>query len=429
MTATDGHTATWVPPEVPSKWDIIPIHNSDRGNFKRCRRYWDWTSPARNNLTLRADVYGVNIPMTFGTFVHYGLEQMYQPGIKRDPVEAFCEYFDVCWRGGTVTEEWLPRVFDAKPKPHRLLSGALDLGAEEQQHETWIVRGLEDILPDADADVWDELRYLGIQMLTFYKDYAARNDNFEVLVAEHDFSVPIWDHENQCILKAIDSREDSPNHGKELEVHSRGRNDAIWVKPSGKLGILDHKTAGKIGEEEFRKLDSDEQCTSYLLAAELEANYYDLPHKGEPMEEVIYNVLRKAYPKPPTEIRGGMFSVDREKESTTYEMLSKWIATNLPGVPLSEKQRAYVEYVRDVGDEQFVIRKFVRRNRAQLRNASYRIYLEAMDMLDPNIRIYPNIRNDFSCLNCAFRAPCMAMEDGSDADELITSNYTNNKDR
>lgn len=429
MTATDGNSEApvqpvWQAPEIPSKWDIIPIHNSDRGNFKRCRRYWDWTSPARNNLTLRADVYGVNIPMTFGTICHYGLEQFYQPGLRRDPVEAFCEYFDIIWRGGTVTEDWLDKVFDLKPVKLNMTEFRRDGDVA-----LYKVRGLEDILPDADGDVWDELRYMGVKMMTYYKEYAAREDNFEVLVAEHDFSVPIWDFENECILKAIDGREDSPNHGKKLEVHSRGRMDAIWAKPSGKLGILDHKTAAKVGEDEWRKLESDEQCTSYLLAAELEANYYDLPHKGEPLEEVIYNVLRKAYPKPPTMLNNGMFSVDREKESTTYDLLKKFIATQMPGVPLNEKQQGYLEYVRDVGDEQFIIRKHVRRNRHQLRSANFRTYLEAMDMLDPNIRIYPNIRNDFACLNCQFRPPCMAMEDGGDASELITSNYSSNRDR
>jgi hypothetical protein len=26
------------PPAIPSKYDIIPIHTSDRATFKRCRR-------------------------------------------------------------------------------------------------------------------------------------------------------------------------------------------------------------------------------------------------------------------------------------------------------------------------------------------------------------------------------------------------------
>ena len=249
-----------------------------------------------------------------------------------------------------------------------------------------------------------------------------------MIVAEHDFSVPVWDYENDCILTAVDYREESPNLGKKVEVHSRGRMDAVWVRPNGKHGVLENKTSGRWGEDELRKLESDEQCTNYLYNAEVEANYYDLPHKGEPLEEVVYNVLRKAYPKPPTQLKNGMFSVDRENESTTIELLDKFIATEMPGVPLTEKQSEYRNYVRDVGDENFIIRKPVRRNRHQLRNAGKRLYLEALDMLsDP--RIYPNISNSFKCLNCAFRAPCMATEDGGDWEQLIKDNYTVNKDR
>lgn len=417
-------------PVIPNKFDIIPIHNSDRGSFKRCRRYWDWSSPARNNFMLRADVHGVNIPMWFGTGIHYALEGYYSPTLQRDPVESFKTWFDIQWRGGIVTEDWLPLVYDLKPIPQQSVSETLDrLIAHNETPLTWHVRGLEDIIPNPDHDVFDEHFTLGIEMMEFYKEYAAKNDDFTVLMTEHDFSVPIWDYANNKILTAIDWRKDSPNYEKELEVHARGRQDAIKVNNfNGKLGIADHKTAAKVGEDYFLKLDNDEQCTTYLYVAEVEANYYDLPHKGVPFEEVLYNVMRKAYPKAPTELKNGMFSIARETESTTYDILTKWIASHMPGVALSEKQQNYVEYLKEVGDEQFIIRKHVRRNRHQIANAGERMYLEALDMLSEP-RIYPNITNDWLCLNCQFRAPCLAKEDGGDWEQLLADNYTTNKDR
>ena len=420
--------ATWVQPEIPSKWDVIPIHSSDRANFRRCRRYWDWSSPSRNNLTVRADIHGINIPMFFGTGIHYALEQYYNPFLRRDPTEAFQTWFDVMWRGGTVTPDWADKVYDLKPLPVFTTDERALAYENDGTLELLRVRGLEDILPDPDHSEWDELRALGVEMTKYYKQYAEINDDFTVIVAEHDFSVPVWDYESDCILTAVDYREESPNFGKKVEVHSRGRMDAVWVRPNGKHGVLENKTSGRWGEDELRKLESDEQCTNYLYNAEVEATYYNLPHKGEPLEEVVYNVLRKAYPKPPTQLKNGMFSVDRENESTTIELLDKFIATEMPGVPLNEKQSEYRNYVRDVGDENFIIRKPVRRNRHQLRNAGKRLYLEALDMLS-NPRIYPNITNSFKCLNCAFRAPCMATEDGGDWEQLIKDNYTVNKDR
>lgn len=445
-----ANKTVWQQPDIPSKWDIIPIHNSDRAAFRRCRRYWDWSSPSRNNLTVRADIHGINLPMFFGTGIHYALEQFYQPGFRRDPVEVFKTWFNIQWRGGTVTEDWLDKVYDLKPKSlgqshhpdcpmtnvreedrtactcHSLEN---ELGLGGRDPELFTVRGLEDILPDPDHNEWEDLLDLGIGMLEYYKQYSEINDDFEVIVAEHDFSVPIWDFDNNCILRAVDRRLDSPNYGKELEVHARGRQDGIWVRPNGKLGIIDHKTASRWGEDELVKLESDEQTTHYLWAAEVEAQYYDLPHKGQALEEVIYNVLRKVYPKPPTELRNGMFSTDRQNESTTYPLLMEWINSHMPGVPLNEKQKGYIEYLKEIGDENFIIRKFVRRNRHQLRNAGHRLYLETLDMLSPKLRIYPNISNSFKCLGCAFRAPCMAKEDGGDWEELIRVNYTVNKDR
>lgn len=424
----------WQAPEIPSKYDIIPIHNSDRAAFRRCRRYWDWSSPSRTNLTVRADIHGVAMPLFFGTGIHYALEQYYQPGLRRDPVEAFKTWFDIQWRGGTVTEEWLDKVYDLKPKP---LGEQVPMAKDPEGQwndaglavELYQIRGLEDILPDPDHNEWWELFELGVGMMEYYKTYAENNDDFTIICSEHQFSVPIWDYENNCILKSVDLREESPNYGKPLEVHARGRMDGVGIRPNGKLVLLENKTATKWGEDELRKLEADEQTTHYLYSAEIEANYYDLPHKGEPLEEVIYNVLRKAYPKPPTQLTNGMFSVDRQNESTTYEILTDWISKNIPGVALSEKQQGYIEYLKESGDENFIVRKFVRRNRHQLKNAGHRLYLETLDMLSPTLRIYPNISNDYSCLNCAFRPPCMAKEDGSDHEQLIEDNYTINKDR
>jgi len=355
----------------------------------------------------------------FGTGIHWALEQYYTPGLRRDPVEAWLTWFDVQWRGGTVTEEWLDRVYDLNPRP-----------MEHKGEHLWVVRGLEDIIPDADSLEYDELKELGIQMMTAYKKFAEMRDNFEVLVCEHDFSIPIWDYEHDTILQAVDLRKHSPNYGKVLEVHQRGRMDAIWAKPNGKLGVIDHKTSSRIDEDFFRKLETDEQVTSYLYAAQVEAKYYGLPYAGQEMEECVYNVLRKTYPKPPTMVRGGLFSVDRNNESTTWEMLEEFMQANsIDFDSLPEKHQEYVRYVQEIGDEQFFIRKLERRNRHQLKNAGYRAYQEAMDMLDPNLRIYPNLSNDHRCLNCAFRAPCLAKEDGGDWEALLADNYTRTRDR
>ena len=108
---------TATPPVVPDKYDIIPIHTSDVASFLRCRRYWNWSSPAKNNLRTRADVSGINPNLWFGTGIHYALEKFYSPGLKRDPVEAWQTWFAYQWDGGIVTTELLEHTYDNNPHP------------------------------------------------------------------------------------------------------------------------------------------------------------------------------------------------------------------------------------------------------------------------------------------------------------------------
>jgi len=402
--------------EIPNKYDIIPIHTSDRGTFKKCRRKWEWNSPSRRNLMRRVDVFGLTIPLWFGSGVHFALEQFYHPVLRHDPVESFLTWYNIQYHGGIVTQDWIPRVLD--PKPVKLEDGK------------WKVKGLNILLPYEDHSEIEAHRELGEKMLKYYKDYSRRYDNFEVLATEHDFSVPIWDYANDCILKAIDVREESPNYGKNLEVHYRGRIDTVWVDEQDKHGIIDHKTTSHVGDDWLKSLDLDEQVTSYNWAAEVEAKYYGLPWADKAVDHTIYQALRKTYPKLPTILQNGMFSINRQTESVSWPTLKRVIELGglQPLIDLDPKYQAYVEYVKEVGDEQFIIRKKVRRNRHQLISAGQRIYLEAMDMLSEP-RIYPAMSAEWHCLNCPFRGPCIAMEDGQDAEFMLTNDYYSNRDR
>src|SRR5262245_66668156 len=87
-----------VPPKIPNKVDIIPIHASDIASFKRCRRYWDWSSPTRGNLRRKVQFYGVNPNLWYGGGIHYALEQYYNPVLRRDPVETFIAWFTLQWQ-------------------------------------------------------------------------------------------------------------------------------------------------------------------------------------------------------------------------------------------------------------------------------------------------------------------------------------------
>lgn len=407
------------PPKIPSKYDIIPIHASDRGTFKRCRRKWNWSSPMRSNYVPRVDMQGISMPLWYGTGVHYSLAQYYSPTLRRDPVETFNWWWQLQMHGGTVTEDQLDLSYDRHPV--EVVTDMPDIGGKLIGVGTYVVKGLYDLHPDPDSEIFDEHYKLGIGMLEFYKEYAERNDNFAVICEEHTFSVPIVDSDDD-ILRAAD-----PRDGSIKEVHIRGTQDAIIQDlETGQFGILEHKTAIRIDEDYHRKLEKDEQCTTYMYAAEREAELYDLEY--EHISFVLYNALRKAYPKPPTELKSGLFSVNRQTEATTIDMLQQFIDER--GIQVivdsDEKLTGYVEYVREAGDKQFIERNLVRRNRAEIKSCGDRIYMETVDMLNPNVLIYPNPTGDWSCLNCIFRLPCIATDDGSNAKMLLDDQFETN---
>src|SRR5678809_583500 len=203
-----------LPPPIPPKSDVIPIHTSDRGIFKQCRRKWNWSSPMRENLRTNPRIHGISFPLWFGTGIHLAMELYYNPTLKLDPVNTFTTWYDVQTKGGMI-DYMLYDLGYASGLPHL---GEYDIA--EGVTQTHHVEGLFDVIPDVDLDEFQAHLELGIGMMTFYKEYTDRHDNFAVIAAEHDFSVPIMvpGTGNSLVFQA----------GKEgKEVHYRGRMDVI----------------------------------------------------------------------------------------------------------------------------------------------------------------------------------------------------------
>ena len=409
-------------PPIPSKWDVIPIHASDMAAYKRCRRYWDWTSPTRNNLRRRVEVSGIKMELWFGSGIHYALEKYYDPILQRDPVESFTTWYDFQWSGGTVSEEWLERTYDIHPQ-------VTTLSKSKDSETKYRIKGLYDLLPNVELveEEFEAHRILGIEMMKFYKEWAPKNDDFVTVAAESTFSIPLD-------MEAIDLREKSPNYGKMLEVHARGKRDAVIYYPEmDKYGINDHKTAAIINEDYFVKLEKDEQVTTYLWATIMESLMHDYPWSDKMVDRVLYTALRKNYPKPPTRTYGGSaLSVDRTKEGTTAELfqtaieddptLQKWFLGN-------EKAQSYYTYLCETGDDMFVQRDLVTRNKWEIQAAGKHLRMIAQEMINPDTPIYPNPTGNWLCTGCAFRSPCIAADDGSDWQGMLADGYEPNRDR
>ncbi len=398
------------PPQVPSKWDVIPIHASDVASFLRCRRYWSWSSPARLNLRRRVDIAGINFPLWYGSGIHYCLEKYYDPFLPRDLHESWRTWYEVQMNGGVITEEWLERTYDNHPQP---LEGG-----------KWLIRGLKELHPDPIMEDFEYHDDLAMGMLSFYKEYAAREDRFIVVAAESVFSVPLG-------FESIDTREDSPNYGKKLEVHARGKRDGILYNPINDLfGLIDHKTAAAVDEEYFTKLEMDPQCKTYTWAGQEEARIHDLPYKK--IHGVVYNVLAKKYPKSPTVLRDGVSpSINRKEESTTAELFMQYVMD--AGIKelydIDTKWQAYYNWLAQLGDKQYIWREIALYNQHEIQAHGNHLRMIAKEMLNPDLQIYPTPSGNWLCTKCQFRAPCLAKDDGSDYVYMLADGYEENKGR
>ncbi len=434
--------------KTPSKYDIIPIHGSDRGEFKFCRRKWAWSSPSRANLIRKASVHGIYVPFWFGEGIHRALEKFYNPTLREDPATTWLAWFDLQWKGGLVMADQVKAFADREP--------------EELPDGTFKVLGLQEVLPFGDTEEtlneFMEYRDLGRGMMEFYKSWSEVNDNFDVIAVEHDFSVPILDPQG-APLYMVDSREmpegwepsfDEGNiygplmrevrvhvdedgniyNGIEKQVHARGRQDMIQRdKETGRYGIQDYKTTAKVDDDYFRHLELDEQCTTYLFCAEVEARIFNLPY--EKVDYINYLALFKGYPKPPTITGRGLPSIDRSKESTSARLFEQTI--DVMGIRAiferDQKMQSYYQWLLEMGDKRYIWPEVVWRNPTQRINAGIRMYYEALDMLSPDLKVYPNPTKAYGCLNCIFRGPCIAAEDGSDYKSIIEEGYIPNWDR
>lgn len=173
----------------------------------------------------------------------------------------------------------------------------------------------------------------------------------------------------------------------------------------------------------------DEQATTYLTLGEVEATIYDLPYKK--LEFIIYEAVLKGYPKPPTILKNGMPSINRNEETTTPQLFAELVNSN-PAIKMifekDQKMQAYYDWLVENESTRFINRQSRWRNHAQRINARIRLYYETLDMLGDPV-CYPTPRKEYGCLNCVFRTPCLQAEDGSDYRETLEMSYIQNWDR
>jgi hypothetical protein len=359
---------------------VHEIHTSERRSFRGCRRRWDWI--------FRESYYPIMTakPLEFGTAYHLAMETYYNPETWSWDREIISAYAIKAF-----TEKCLQQKKKALAATDQV---ALD--------------------PEVEAD-YAERVLLGQGMLKYYFEQVAPklDAHLTPLKVEIAFMVPIphpetgedvWCRCDNCWKKWFDRFCDEPDfhdnraRWEGLPVVYAGRLDALVQDSDGGYWIVDWKTARNVSQnDEFLYLD--DQVGSYPWA---------LWKLGIKVRGFLYHEQRKGYPQPPKKNKarrlGCLFSVAKNQDVDYDTYLATIQAEDAEAYEagyyddmLTWLQEAGVEYYK---------RHQIHKSDNELLEIEQNIGWEALDMINPSIRIYPS-PGRFACTYCAFRQPCL----------------------
>lgn len=215
--------------------------------------------------------------------------------------------------------------------------------------------------------------------------------NLDYLATEQNFKVHLYD-----------------------DVYFAGRWDGLARhKESGRLYLVEYKTARSI-EERIDTLQLDDQATGYAWAAQ--------QILGEPVQGVIYNVLRKAVPPMPEVLKNGQLSQNKSK------MTAEWFVR---AIRRKYKERAndvirttyypFIQRLLDEGQDYFK-RAVVYKTQKELEMVGKKIHGRSRAMLEQQIEEWER-SPAWHCRRCLFKEPCMVRERGGDYTKILAEEY------
>jgi hypothetical protein len=378
---------------------VHEIHTSERRSFRGCRRRWDWL--------FRRNLYPVTTakPLEFGVAFHAAMEEYYDPEKVEFPLEV---------RAALAIEAFRTKCEAQRKKAEEYWGGDLDLSIQVD---------------------YNERVELGIGMLKYYTskvaptwDYGWTTEKVEVSfmlpIPHPDTGKYIYCTCDLCWAKWEKSekyKEDLEFYGDTgredfggLPVTYAGRLDVLARDANGDLWVVDWKTAAQIPDDHYW-LDLDDQVGSYPWA---------LNRLGIPVRGFVYVEIKKAFPEPPKENssrrKGCKFSVSRS-QNTDYETYFAHVMEHDTEAVVEGYYEEFLQWLKDNPPKYFE-RHIIYHSPDKMKAIEHNIGLEALDMIDPGLRIYPS-PGRFACGGCAFRQPCLEKDAGGDHEYYLTTMY------
>jgi hypothetical protein len=391
---------------------IFRLSTTERSEFKECRRRWDLSSYSRQGLEPKKPAYA----LSFGTAIHYGLEQYYAAMIVGKEVSA-AYHFAEKWKELAIATVYSLRGEKGPEWEEVVANMVAHEGFDPKDTEAFYPEWLDDEFEKALAvkadeyfakDVQDYLD-LGKAMLDGYQTYSTLLDNHpdtgfkKVLYTEKEFAVPIPDPSTGEPYRYTDPS------GQVWEMWLVGRFDMIVLDVDDWVWVLDHKSS----KDKLNKdlLILDDQMTMYQWALREIFRLWNSPYINK-IAGCYYNVLRKKLPTIPRVLVNGK-SLSKAKDiDTTYDLYLQAIMDN--GFDPADYQDI-LQYLQGQPNT-FFERAKVRRNQYEIAHAGSLLLLEAIDMLNAPY-IYPNFTWDCRW-KCDFKELCLSMNRNDDCDYL-----------
>lgn len=294
----------------------------------------------------------------FGTGMHWALEDYHGYNLYGNPARAFWAYYLACKEART-----LPPTAD-----DLIVAG---IGMMEYYADIWLGLGNREPLP------------------TFYVDGRP--------MCELRFEIPL-------------PIEDA--HGN--QVLYRGTIDRVIEDEHGRLWVGEYKSAKAFRLYHF---DTDDQITAYCWA--LQTIFPDREVAG-----VCYQQHKKTFPVPPKILKTTGKVSTAANQNTNYALYNRTLKDvygDWDNFPMENKvylNKLAAEETEDY--DGYVRRDWIYRNQHQLAAQGEKILLEAEEILNPNLALYPNPSKDCSW-QCPLEPVCVAMDDGSDWESLLLS--------
>lgn len=373
------------------------IHTSERKSFRGCRQRWHW-----RYREWYQPITPIK-PLEFGIAYHKAMEVLYKP-------ETWT------WDRQVVTEMAV-RAFEE---------------VCDEQYQTFKNSGYSAYEDETTIQDYDERRELGRGMIRYYAKQMVDTDRGLIPVqVEISFTVPVTDPKTGlqlyckcpvCWKRYQDheapKKETNYERWRGLPVVYKGRIDCLMMDSDGNYWVYDWKTTYALMESRDRWLDHDDQITSYCWAL---MKVLSLPIAG-----FIYHEQRKAYPKPPTENKvvrkGCKFSVSKQ-QATDYDTFYEHVKVHDARALADGCYDEYLEWLKSDEGAKYHARHKKYKTMEELESVHENIYLEALDITEPNIRVYPS-PGMFNCQMCAYESPCLGKQRKDDYQISLDTLFT-----